>query len=294
VLACALCGSVSITIGESKRHPRLFAERIAFFVNIYNALIIHGTCEFGSPANLLKRLTFFGDACYRIGADTYSANDIEHGVLRNNATSPASAGALLGFGPLKKPQFKSGDRRRAQCVEPMDPRIHFALVCGAKSCPPIKLYTPDNLNEGLQVRRVRARGHVRAVLRLQGAGVLVGVKCTHIHLNVMQQLCNPFRGESRCTQKGRTATSNICSSVQEAATAFCSGEVEIDQATRTVTMSKIFKWYGADFAEEPKARLLKIAEFCQGSERAALEELAKSDGKVHLKYNNYDWTSNSK
>ncbi len=32
---------------------------------------------------------------------------------------------------------------------PRDPRIHFALVCGARSCPPIKLYTPDNLEEGL-------------------------------------------------------------------------------------------------------------------------------------------------
>jgi hypothetical protein len=31
----------------------------------------------------------------------------------------------------------------------MDPRIHFALVCGARSCPPIKLYTPENLEEGL-------------------------------------------------------------------------------------------------------------------------------------------------
>lgn len=32
---------------------------------------------------------------------------------------------------------------------PCDPRIHFALVCGAKSCPPIKLYAPANLEEGL-------------------------------------------------------------------------------------------------------------------------------------------------
>lgn len=31
----------------------------------------------------------------------------------------------------------------------MDPRIHFALVCGAKSCPPIKMYTADTLEEGL-------------------------------------------------------------------------------------------------------------------------------------------------
>jgi hypothetical protein len=32
---------------------------------------------------------------------------------------------------------------------PVDARIHFALVCGAKSCPPIKLYAADTLDEGL-------------------------------------------------------------------------------------------------------------------------------------------------
>ena len=32
----------------------------------------------------------------------------------------------------------------------MDKRIHFALNCGAKSCPPIKVYTPEALEEGLQ------------------------------------------------------------------------------------------------------------------------------------------------
>jgi Protein of unknown function, DUF547 len=39
---------------------------------------------------------------------------------------------------------------RLQVVQQLDPRIHFALVCGAKSCPPIKLYTPETLEEGLQ------------------------------------------------------------------------------------------------------------------------------------------------
>lgn len=39
---------------------------------------------------------------------------------------------------------------RVQVVTPLDPRIHFALVCGAKSCPPIKVYTADALEEGLE------------------------------------------------------------------------------------------------------------------------------------------------
>ena len=37
-----------------------------------------------------------------------------------------------------------------QAVKDMDKRIHFALNCGAKSCPPIKLFSPDTLEEGLQ------------------------------------------------------------------------------------------------------------------------------------------------
>jgi hypothetical protein len=31
------------------------------------------------------------------------------------------------------------DVRVRQVIHPPDPRIHFALVCGAKSCPPIKV-----------------------------------------------------------------------------------------------------------------------------------------------------------
>ena len=37
----------------------------------------------------------------------------------------------------------------AQAILPVDPRIHFALVCGAKSCPPIRVYTPQRLEYGL-------------------------------------------------------------------------------------------------------------------------------------------------
>jgi hypothetical protein len=36
-----------------------------------------------------------------------------------------------------------------QVVRPVDARIHFALNCGAASCPAIKLYSLDTLEEGL-------------------------------------------------------------------------------------------------------------------------------------------------
>ena len=36
-------------------------------------------------------------------------------------------------------------------VSTLDSRIHFALNCGAKSCPPIAFYNPENLNTQLDV-----------------------------------------------------------------------------------------------------------------------------------------------
>jgi hypothetical protein len=78
------------------------------------------------------------------------ADDVEHGVLRGNKPSPASLFALIGKPHWAGPIFKEGDPRAAQAVSPLDPRIHFALVCGAKSCPPIRVYTPESLEAGLQ------------------------------------------------------------------------------------------------------------------------------------------------
>eukprot|EP01023_Acetabularia_acetabulum_P014134 TRINITY_DN16945_c0_g1_i9.p2 TRINITY_DN16945_c0_g1~~TRINITY_DN16945_c0_g1_i9.p2 ORF type:complete len:245 (-),score=37.98 TRINITY_DN16945_c0_g1_i9:139-873(-) len=125
-------------------------ETMAFFINIYNALIVHGTVVHGIPPSVVARVRFFGKVSYEIGGYKFSADDMEHGILRNNAVSPASIGSLLGIPFFRYNQFQKGDARIAYKVSPKDPRIHFALVCGAKSCPPIKLYTPTNLDEGLE------------------------------------------------------------------------------------------------------------------------------------------------
>jgi hypothetical protein len=36
-------------------------------------------------------------------------------------------------------------------IETVDPRIHFALVCASSSCPPIDIYTAENLDEDLRI-----------------------------------------------------------------------------------------------------------------------------------------------
>nr|CAB3262454.1 uncharacterized protein LOC100179648 [Phallusia mammillata] len=116
-------------------------EIIAFFVNIYNALVIHGNIEYGFPENTWQRYKFFNRCRYVIGRHAYSLQDIENGVLRSNRK---------GVGMLSRP-FKESDPRIKNILQPHEALIHFALVCGAKSCPPIKTYTSENIISQLKL-----------------------------------------------------------------------------------------------------------------------------------------------
>jgi hypothetical protein len=110
----------------------------AFFINLYNALCIHalveGLLQGSFLGDSIARLRMYASASYNIGGNIYSLNDIEHGILRNNSQSPAPFS--------RKVQFDANDPRSKYSI-PCDPRIHFALNCGAESCPPIAIYSMD-------------------------------------------------------------------------------------------------------------------------------------------------------
>ncbi len=58
-----------------------------------------------------------------------------------------AARSLQNFDPAILKSKK--DPRLSFSLEHVDPRIHFALVCTSSSCPPIDLYTAENLEEEL-------------------------------------------------------------------------------------------------------------------------------------------------
>lgn len=125
-------------------------DRIALFINLYNALIVHATVSFGAPEGTAGRLAFFRGARYVLSGQVFTSQDIEDGVLRGNRPGAAALGVLLGQPWLSKGPFHGEDPRRALVCDPMDPRIHFALVCGAKSCPAIRVFNASNLEAGLK------------------------------------------------------------------------------------------------------------------------------------------------
>jgi hypothetical protein len=116
-------------------------QRLAFWINIYNTAVIHGVIELGLKKSVREVPRFFDRIVYEIGGYGFSLNEIEHGILRGNRRHPYR---------LLKP-FRRKDARVDYAVIPMDPRIHFALVCGARSCPPIGFYEAEEIDFQLQL-----------------------------------------------------------------------------------------------------------------------------------------------
>lgn len=99
-------------------------ESLAYWINTYNAYTVKLILD-NYPIKSIQEIEKPWDKKWiKLGGKTYSLNNIEHDIVR--------------------PTFKEA-------------RIHFALVCAAKSCPPLpnRAFTAQNLDEMLG-RRARA------------------------------------------------------------------------------------------------------------------------------------------
>lgn len=192
-------------------------ERKCLFINIYNTLLINAIIVFGEPKGILEKRHFFYNAKYDIGGFCFSLNDIEHGILRCNKIP---VGGIMHV-------FTTSDPRLEYMVKKFDPRIHMALNCGAKSCPPIRIYTTDQLDYQLDL----------------------------------------------------------------AARSFCESEVQIDEISGTITLSKIFQWYFNDFGTDNKDMVQFIQQYLTEERKRALQKIPVE--QVTIRYSEYDWSLNS-
>lgn len=118
--------------------PQLSSDAVkkSFWINIYNAwfLILRRDRHIEKPAIYREKLI-------PIAGHLFSLDDIEHGILRKYRWKWS-----LGF----LPDPFASRLIRSLAVSRLDYRIHFALNCGAKSCPPIAFYRADRLDQQLE------------------------------------------------------------------------------------------------------------------------------------------------
>lgn len=99
-------------------------EKLAYWINVYNALTIRGILEFYPLGSIKEKVSRFGgfniwdDYPVLVKGVEYSLNHIEHKILR-----------------------KMGD-----------PRIHFAIVCASRGCPRLRneAYVGATVDEQLE------------------------------------------------------------------------------------------------------------------------------------------------
>ena len=131
------------SIGKVDPNPLARSERLAFWINAYNALTIQGILEFypvksiKDKVNRILGFNIWDDYPTTVNGKAYSLNDIEHKVLR-----------------------KMGE-----------PRIHFAIVCASVGCPKLRneAYTGVNLNPQLEDQAIYFFAQPRN-LRIDRAG----------------------------------------------------------------------------------------------------------------------------
>lgn len=126
------------TLDELEASLKTNDQKTAFWLNIYNAYI---QVILANDPDLYKdRSSFFKKEQINIAGRMLSFAKIEHGMVRKSQWE-------YGLGYIRK--WFPNKFERTLRVEKRDYRVHFALNCGAKDCPPVAIYDADRLEEQL-------------------------------------------------------------------------------------------------------------------------------------------------
>lgn len=112
----------------------------AFWINLYNGYT--QVLLKNDPEKYKNRNSFFKSKQIEVAGMLLSLDDIEHDFLRRSKIK-WSLGHFNKLFPSK--------REKELRVDKVDYRIHFALNCGAKSCPPIAFYNNKTLDAQLEL-----------------------------------------------------------------------------------------------------------------------------------------------
>ncbi|KAK9108766.1 hypothetical protein Sjap_016826 [Stephania japonica] len=135
-------------------------EKLAFWINIYNALAL---LVYGIPQSSAKRMSLILKAAYNVGGHTISADMIQSSILGCRTPRPGQVDLSLSnlYNFLmwlwmffsSRTKFRAGDERLAYCITQPEPLLHFALCSGSHSDPAVRVYTPKRVFQELELAK---------------------------------------------------------------------------------------------------------------------------------------------
>ncbi|KAI9127955.1 hypothetical protein K1719_000948 [Acacia pycnantha] len=122
-------------------------EKLAFWINVHNTLVMHALLVYGISANNAKRISTVLKAAYNIGGHNVSVELIQNSILGCRLPRP---GQWLQILFPSKTKLKVRDARKAYAIHRPEPLLLFALNSGSHSDPAVRLYTPKCVLEELE------------------------------------------------------------------------------------------------------------------------------------------------
>lgn len=138
-------------------------EKLAFWINIHNALVMHVFLVHGTPRTALKRISLVLKAAYNIGGHNITVGDIQNTILGCRLPHPGQWFQSLLF---PSPKYKSRDARKAYAMKHPQPLVYFALCSGSRSDPMVRIYTPKSVFQELEVAKEE---YIHSNFRIQKA-----------------------------------------------------------------------------------------------------------------------------
>ncbi|XP_009131904.1 uncharacterized protein LOC103856546 isoform X1 [Brassica rapa] len=115
-------------------------QKLAFWINMFNACVMHGYLQYGVPKTTEKLQSLvYNKATINVGGKNISAHTIEHYILRKPANSN-----------MTQDRHEEMIIRKLYGIESTDPNITFALSCGTRSSPAVRIYTGEGVATELE------------------------------------------------------------------------------------------------------------------------------------------------
>ncbi|KAK1586909.1 hypothetical protein Q3G72_007432 [Acer saccharum] len=122
-----------------------YNQKLAFWINMFNACIMHGFLQYGVPNTPEKLLALMNKATLSIGGKTINAQTIEHYILRGSSSSSIKEVDQKG-----EKDEKEAIVGKLYGLESTDPNVTFALCHGTRSSPAVRIYTAENVVSELE------------------------------------------------------------------------------------------------------------------------------------------------
>ncbi|XP_071738513.1 uncharacterized protein [Rutidosis leptorrhynchoides] len=120
-----------------------YKQKLAFWINVYNACIMHAFLQHGLPSTQEKLLVLMNKAVINVGGIVVNALGIEHFILRHPSSS--------NHGPADEREMLL---RQAYGLGFPEPNVTFALCRGSWSSPALRVYTSEDIVNELARARV--------------------------------------------------------------------------------------------------------------------------------------------